>query len=63
MEIFKILNLNGLARIDFFVSENKVYFNEVNTMPGFTSVSMYPKMLMYDGMRYDEIISTLIENC
>lgn len=60
--IFKILNLSSLARVDFFISNDKVYFNEVNTMPGFTDISMYPKMLVYDNIAYNEIIEILIEN-
>lgn len=61
-KVFKILNLSSLSRIDFFVSNNKIYFNEVNTMPGFTNISMYPKMLIYDNISYNEIIKILIEN-
>lgn len=60
--IFKTLNLNGLSRVDFFVSDDKIYFNEVNTLPGFTSISMYPQMLIHDGISYSNIIEILIEN-
>ncbi len=60
--IFEKLNLHGLARVDFFVSGNEIFFNEVNTMPGFTKISMYPKMLIHDGISYDKILDTLIEN-
>lgn len=60
--VFKTLNLNGLARVDFFVSDNNIYFNEVNTMPGFTSISMYPQMLIHDGICYSKIIDILINN-
>lgn len=60
--IFKILNLSSLARIDFFVTDNNIFFNEVNTMPGFTNTSMYPKLLMYDDISYNKIIEILIEN-
>ena len=60
--IFKILNLTSLARVDFFVTKEKIYFNEVNTMPGFTDISMYPKMLINDGFTYTEIIDTLVDN-
>lgn len=60
--IFKTLNLNELSRVDFFVSGDKIYFNEVNTMPGFTSISMYPQMLINDGISYSKIIEILIEN-
>lgn len=60
--IFNLLNLRDLARIDFFVSNNKIYFNEINTMPGFTQISMFPKMLEYDNITYKEIIDILIRN-
>ena len=63
IKIFKVLKLDGLSRVDFFVSNDKIYFNEVNTMPGFTNISMYPKMLIHDGISYDKIIDILIENC
>lgn len=61
-KVFKVLNLSSLSRIDFFVSNEKIYFNEVNTMPGFTNISMYPKMLMHDGISYNKIIEILIES-
>lgn len=61
-KIFEILNLSSLSRVDFFVSNDKIYFNEVNTLPGFTDISMYPKMLIYDGIEYKKIIEILIEN-
>lgn len=60
--IFKKLRLTSIARIDFFLSDNNIYFNEVNTMPGFTSISMYPMMLIHDGLNYSEILDILIEN-
>lgn len=51
----------GMARVDFFVDEqNNIYLNEINSIPGFTNISMYPKMLEYDGVRYPEIIDRLI---
>lgn len=62
IKIFKKLRINSLARIDFFVSNEKIYFNEVNTMPGFTSISMYPMMLMHDEISYSKILDILIEN-
>ena len=59
--IFELLNLSGLARVDFFVTKDNIYFNEVNTMPGFTDISMYPKMLENIGISYSELIDRLIE--
>ena len=60
---FQSLDLSGLARIDFFLERgtNQVYINEVNTMPGFTSISMYPKLWEASGLSYKELIDRLIE--
>ena len=62
--IFKILELNGLARIDFFYDKDdkKIYLNEINTLPGFTTISMYPKLIMNENITYQELITKLIEN-
>lgn len=61
LKIFKELGCKGLSRIDFFLSD-KVYINEVNTMPGFTDISMYPKLLNYSGYTNKEIIDILLKN-
>lgn len=59
---FKILDCSGLVRSDFFVTdEGEVLLNEVNTMPGFTPVSMYPLLWQNTGLSYPELIDTLIE--
>ncbi|QFG00517.1 D-alanine--D-alanine ligase [Psychrobacillus glaciei] len=59
---FKVLDCSGLVRADFFVSENEeVIINEVNTMPGFTPISMYPKLWMESGLSYSGLIEELIE--
>lgn len=60
---FQSLDLSGLARVDFFLERgtNQVYINEVNTMPGFTSISMYPKLWEASGLPYNELIDRLIE--
>jgi D-alanine-D-alanine ligase len=60
---FTALELEGLARCDLFLDRNdgKLYFNEVNTMPGFTSISMYPKMWEASGIPYSELLSRLID--
>ena len=56
------MGCKGLARIDFFLSENgEVILNEMNTMPGFTSISMYPKLMEDLGMSYGYLIDNLIE--
>jgi D-alanine-D-alanine ligase len=62
-KIYAILGCTGLARIDFFLTETgDVYLNEVNTIPGFTDISMYPKMWEYSGISYSDLIETLINN-
>ena len=53
----------GLARVDFLMHPRtgKIYVNEINTMPGFTAISMYPKLWAASGITYPELISRLIE--
>lgn len=61
-EIFKILECNCLARVDFFLENNtnKLFFNEINTLPGFTEISLYPKLLDNYGIKYSELLDKLI---
>ena len=63
-KVFTVLNCKDLARIDFFYDykNNIIYLNEINTLPGFTNISMYPKLLEYDGYNYQDIITILINN-
>lgn len=62
MAIFKAVDGYGLARVDFFVTnEGKVVFNEINTMPGFTAISMYPMLFEAAGVDKTELVSRLIE--
>lgn len=59
--IFKAVDGKGLARIDFFVTrENKVIFNEINTLPGFTSISMYPMLWQDQGIETPDLVEKLI---
>jgi D-alanine-D-alanine ligase len=59
---FRILNCAGLARVDFFVTPNEeVIVNEVNTFPGFTNISMYPRLWAASGIPYAELIDRLIQ--
>jgi D-alanine-D-alanine ligase len=60
---FRSIECMGMARVDFFLERGtgKIYLNEVNTIPGFTSISMYPKMWEASGIPYSELISRLIE--
>ena len=63
IKAFKALDGKGLARVDFFIEKetNEIYINEINTMPGFTEISMYPKLFEASGIKYSEILSKLIE--
>ena len=63
IEAFRAIDGRGLARVDFFVnrSTNAVILNEVNTMPGFTPISMYPKLWAASGIAYEDLIDKLIE--
>ena len=63
VEAFRALELGGMARVDFFLEKKagKIYLNEVNTIPGFTSISMYPKMWEASGIPFRELIDKLIE--
>ena len=63
IQSFKAVDGSGLARIDFFVrkSNGEILLNEINTMPGFTSLSMYPKMWAHSGLSYSELIDKLIQ--
>ena len=60
---FQAIDGSGLARVDFFVEggTNRVIINEINTMPGFTSISMYPKLWEASGIPYSELIDRLIQ--
>jgi D-alanine-D-alanine ligase len=60
---FKAVDCSGLARVDFLLDpgSKKVYLNEINTMPGFTSISMYPKMWAASGLQYPALIDRLIQ--
>lgn len=61
---FKVVDGTGLARIDFFLEDktDELYINEINTMPGFTEISMYPKLCEAGNINYKDLISNLIES-
>lgn len=63
VKAFKALDGMGLSRVDFFVkySDNSIILNEINTMPGFTDISMYPKLWEAAGLGYSELLDKLIE--
>lgn len=63
IDAFLALECSGLARVDFFLDRQSgaFYFNEINTLPGFTAISMYPKMMEASGLPYPALITRLIE--
>ena len=63
VKVYTAIGCQGLSRVDFFVTfaENRVVFNEINTLPGFTSISMYPKLFAASGIPYSQLIDQLLE--
>lgn len=62
LQVFQTMECKGLARVDVFLTAgNDIIINEVNTLPGFTNISMYPKLWEASGLGYSELITTLIE--
>lgn len=63
VKIYRILDATGLARVDFFIDNDsgELYFNEINTMPGFTSISMFPKMCEKAGLPFEELAELLVD--
>ena len=62
IKAFKAVDGKGLSRVDFFVENdtNEIYINEINTMPGFTNISMYPKLFEASGINYSELLDKII---
>ena len=62
MECYKAVQCEGMARVDFLIElpSGRVYINEINTIPGFTSISMFPKMWMHGGISYAQLLDRLI---
>jgi len=60
---FQAIDASGLARVDFFLENetNIVYINEINTIPGFTEISMYPKLWEASGLSFSQLLDRLIE--
>jgi len=63
IQVYSAIGCRGLSRVDFFVTyaDNRLVFNEINTLPGFTSISMYPKLFAASGIPYSELIDRLLE--
>ena len=62
VKVYSVIGCQGLSRVDFFVTyeDNRVVFNEINTLPGFTSISMYPKLFAASGIPYAQLIDELL---
>ena len=58
---FRAIDCQGLARVDFFLTDDGPIINEVNTMPGFTTISMYPRMWATSGVDYQTLVATMVE--
>ncbi len=61
LDVYRILGCEGLSRVDFFAFEGGYYFNEINTIPGFTPISMYPQLMQNSGVSYKDLITGLID--
>ena len=63
VECYRAVECEGMARVDFLLeaATGRIYINEINTIPGFTSISMYPKMWEHSGPAYPRLIDRLIE--
>ena len=62
VKVYSAIGCQGLSRVDFFVTEDgSPVFNEINTIPGFTSISMYPKLFAASGIPYGQLIDQLLQ--
>ena len=63
VKVYSAIGCQGLSRVDFFVchKDNRIVFNEINTLPGFTSISMFPKLFGASGIPYGELIDQLLQ--
>ncbi|MBR4278939.1 MAG: D-alanine--D-alanine ligase, partial [Clostridia bacterium] len=59
--VYRALGCSGLSRVDFFLTEKGAFLNEINTIPGFTPISMYPKMMACIGIEYKDLITKLLQ--
>jgi len=58
---FHAIDCRGLARVDFFLTDSGPVINEINTMPGFTTISMFPRMWAASGVDYPTLLTTMVE--
>ena len=63
LRVFKAVDGHGLSRVDFFLDKksNQIYLNEINTLPGFTKISMYPQLMNDFGISYSELLDRVIK--
>ena len=63
VQVYTAIGCQGLSRVDFFVTyeDQQVVFNEINTLPGFTSISMYPKLFSESGIPYSQLLDKLLD--
>lgn len=62
IKVFRVLNCHGYSRVDFFIKgKQEVILNEINTIPGFTEISMYPKLFEASGIKYEELLDIIID--
>ncbi|MGC8876099.1 D-alanine--D-alanine ligase [Thermus sp.] len=61
LKAYRLLGLKGMARVDFFLLEGELYLNEVNTIPGFTPTSMFPRLFAAKGLSFPELLRRLVE--
>lgn len=61
VKVYKLCDCSGFARIDFFIADKKIYLNEVNTLPGFTDISMFPMLMTQHNLSYTQLINKIIE--
>lgn len=60
-KIYRLCDCRGFARVDFFLHQGRIYLNEINTLPGFTGISMYPMLMKNSGVSYKQLINKIIE--
>ena len=60
IKVYNALGCSGFSRVDFFLTEDGAYLNEINTIPGFTPISMYPKLMACAGINYSDLITKLL---
>ena len=61
VRMYQVMGCEGYARVDFFVTADGVMANEINTIPGFTSISMYPKLWEATGLPYSDLLTRILE--